>query len=166
MCFNITMNDVLLACQSLPEKEIESGKIILNEGEKSGLIYILIVGEVEILKRDLAIARVNEPGSILGEISALLDIPHMASVKTVVPCRFYKVENHSNFLQNNTEICYPLAVMLARRLHSVTNYLVDIKEQFKDNSDHFGMMDEILGALVNQQGEDSEPGSDRNDYPF
>ncbi len=160
------MNNVLLGCQSLPEKEIQSGEIILNEGEKSGLIYVLIEGEVEILKRDLTIARVNEPGSILGEISALLDIPHMATVKTVTPCHFYKVENSANFLKNKPEICYPLAVMLARRLQGVTNYLVDIKEQFKDNSDHFGMMDEILGTLVNQQDEDSEPGSDRNDYPF
>lgn len=162
------MNDVLLGCQSLPEKEIESRNIILNEGEKSGLIYILIEGEVEILKRDLTITRVNEPGSILGEISALLDIPHMATVKTVVPCRFYKVENPLDFLRNNTEICFPLAVMLARRLHGVTNNLVDLKEQFRDNSDHFGvsMMDEILVTLVNQQGEDPQPGSDRDDDPF
>jgi uncharacterized protein YnzC (UPF0291/DUF896 family) len=46
------------------------------------------------------------------------------------------------------------------------NYLADIKEQFKDNSDHFGMMDEILDTLTNEQSEDLESGSDRNDYPF
>ena len=160
----IAMNEVLLACQSLPEKDFESGQTILNEGEKSGLIYILIEGKVEILKRDQKITSVNEPGSILGEISALLDIPHMATVKTVVPCRFYKVENQSDFLKNNTEICYPLAVMLARRLHSVTNYLTDIKEQFKDKNDHFGIMDEILDTLVNQQGDEPEPGSDRDPF--
>jgi CRP/FNR family cyclic AMP-dependent transcriptional regulator len=160
------MNDLLLNCQSLPEEEFESGRTILGEGEKSGLIYILIEGEVEILKRDITITRVSEPGSILGEISALLDIPHMATVKAIVPCRFYVVEDQADFLRNKTEICYPLAVMLARRLHSVTNYLADIKEQFKDHEDHFGMMDEILDTLVNQQGEDSQPGSDRDDYPF
>lgn len=158
------MNDILLSCQSLPEKEFESGDIILNEGETSGLIYILIEGEVDILKRDIKVAKANEPGSILGEISALLDIPHMATVKTVVPSRFYKVENQTDFLRNNTNICYPLAVMLARRLRNVTNYLADIKEQFKDSHDHFGMMDEILDTLVNQQGEEPEPGSDRDPF--
>ena len=160
------MNEVLLSCQALPENKFDSDKIILNEGENSGLIYILIEGEVEILKRGLRITSVSGPGSILGEISALLDIPHMATVRTVTPCRFYMVENQSDFLKNNTEIYYPLAVMLARRLHSVTNYLADIKEQFKDNADHFGMMDEILDTLVNQQGEEPNPGSDRDDYPF
>ena len=161
-----TKNDVLLSCRSLPEIGFESGAIILNEGESTGLIYILIEGEVEILKRGLKITNVNEPGSIFGEISALLDIPHMAAVMAVLPCHFYVVENPSEFLKLNTETCYPLAMMLARRLNSVTNYLADIKEQFKDNSDHFGMMDEILDTLTNEQSEDLESGSDRNDYPF
>jgi CRP/FNR family cyclic AMP-dependent transcriptional regulator len=159
-----TKNDVLLSCRSLPEIGFESGAIILNEGESTGLIYILIEGEVEILKRGLKITNVNEPGSIFGEISALLDIPHMAAVMAVLPCHFYVVENPSEFLKHNTETCYPLAMMLARRLNSVTNYLADIKEQFKDNSDHFGMMDEILETLVNQQGEEQAPGSDRDPF--
>jgi CRP/FNR family cyclic AMP-dependent transcriptional regulator len=158
------MREILEDCEALPEESVGADKVILAEGEKSGLIFILIEGDVEILKRDLSITRITDPGAILGDISALLDIPHTATVKTVTPCRFYKVENQSDFLRTNTEICYPLAVMLARRLHSVTNYLADIKEQYKDHDDHFGMMDEILETLVNQQGEEQAPGSDRDPF--
>lgn len=157
------MKDILHSCQSLPVESIEANQVILEEGDRSGLIFVLIEGEVQIRKRELEIIRVSEPGSILGEISALLDIPHMATVVTLTPSRFYKVENQTDFLRYNTQICYPMAVLLARRLNGVTNYLVDIKEQYSDQDDnHLGMMDEILATLVNQQGEDPQPGSDRD----
>ncbi|MCY3769560.1 MAG: cyclic nucleotide-binding domain-containing protein [Gammaproteobacteria bacterium] len=158
------MKEILRSCQSLREQSIESGQVFLDEGDMTGLMYILIEGEVEILKGDFKVTIINEPGSILGEISALLDIPHTATVKTVTPCRFYVVDKQSDFLKDNPEICLPLAVMLARRLHSVTNYLVDVKEQFKDQSDHFGMMGEILETLVTQQGEEQQPGSERDPF--
>ncbi len=158
------MKEILSSCQSLQEKHIESGQVFLDEGDTTGLMYILIEGEVEILKGDFKVAVINEPGAILGEISALLDIPHTATVKTAAPCRFYVVDKHSDFLKENHQVCLPLAIMLARRLHSVTNYLVDIKEQFKDHSDHFGMMGEILETLVTQQGEEQQPGSDRDPF--
>ena len=158
---NDLMKDLLHSCRSMPVVNIEANQTILAEGDRTGLIFILIEGEVRISKRELEIIRLTEPGSILGEMSALLDLPHTATVTTLVPSRFYRVDQ-PDFLRNNTDICYPLAVLLARRVNGVTNYLVDIKEQFSDQSNHLGMMDEILATIVNQQGEDPQPGSDRD----
>ncbi len=158
---NDLMKDLLHSCRSMPVVNIEANQTILAEGDRTGLIFILIKGEVRISKRELEIIRLTEPGSILGEMSALLDLPHTATVTTLVPSRFYRVDQ-PDFLRNNTDICYPLAVLLARRVNGVTNYLVDIKEQFSDQSNHLGMMDEILATIVNQQGEDPQPGSDRD----
>ena len=107
------MKRLLHYCQSLPEIGLEAGEVVLSEGSKTGIIYILKEGAVEISKRDIQISRVEEPGSILGEISVLLDIPHMATVKAVAPTRLYKVEDPSDFLQSHTEICYQLAHLLA-----------------------------------------------------
>ncbi len=159
---NDLMQDILRGCRSLPVVSLEANQTILAEGDRTGLIYILIEGEVRVSKRELEIIRLTEPGSILGEMSALLDLPHTATVTTLAPSRFYRVENQPGFLRNNTDICYPLAVLLARRVNGVTNYLVDIKEQFSDQSNHLSMMDEILATIVNQQGEDPQPGSDRD----
>ena len=118
-----SMRDLLDHCQSLPEVRYGKGEILLSEGDKTGLIFILIDGEIDIIKKDFRVARVAEPGAILGEISALLDIPHMATVLASAPSRLYKVENHADFLKSNTDFCYPLAVLLAQRLNTVTNYL-------------------------------------------
>ena len=156
------MNKLLLYCQSLPDVRFEVGEVILSEGSKTGIIYILKEGEAEVTKRNIHVSRIDEPGSIIGELSVLLDIPHMATVRAVQPTQLYKVDNPTCFLKSHTEICYQLAHLLAQRLHSVSNYLVDVKEQYKDSDDHFGMIDEILEVLIHQQGEEPTPGSDRD----
>lgn len=156
------MSELFDFCQSLPEVEFAAGEIILPEGSKTGLIYILKDGEAEVVKRDIQVTLIDEPGSIIGELSVLLDLPHMATVRAVKPSRLYKVEDPAEFLRSSTEVCYHLAHLLAQRLHSVTNYLVDIKEQYKDRDDHLGMIDEILDTLIHQQGQNPTPGSDRD----
>ena len=92
----------------------------------------------------------------------LLDIPHMATVKTLTACRAHVVERASEFLQSHTDISYELARMLAQRLHGITTYLVDLKNQFRDQKDHYGMVHEVLESLVHQQPEECTPGSERD----
>ena len=47
-------------------------------------------------------------------------------------------------------ICFHVCVLLARRLDSLTRYLVDVKQQFEGH-DHIGMVDEVLEALLHRQ---------------
>ncbi len=163
------MRELLDYCESLPEVSVEPGVVLLAEGAKSGLIFVLIEGEVDILKKDFRIGKLDQPGSLIGEISALLDIPHIASVVAKSSSRLYKIENQSDFLKSKTEFTYPLAILLAKRLNTITNYLADIREQYNDRGDHLGMVDQILEELINQQDEEQQPGSDRDlvdGYPY
>lgn len=163
------MRELLDYCESLPEVSVEPGEVLLAEGTKSGLIFILIEGEVDILKKDFRIGKLDQPGSLIGEISALLDIPHIASVVAKSSSRLYKIENQSDFLKSNTEFTYPLAIILAKKLNTISSYLVDIREQYNDRGDHLGMVDQILEELINQQDEEQQPGSDRDlvdGYPY
>lgn len=153
---------ILSFCQGLPEKTFAPGEVLLAEGGRERILYILLEGEVEVLKGDFQVNTVSEPGAIFGEISVLLDIPHMATVKTLTPSRAYVVERAGEFLQSHTDIAYQLARLLAQRLHGVTTYLVDLKSQFEDQKDHLGMVDEVLETLVHQQAEECTPGSDRD----
>jgi CRP-like cAMP-binding protein len=156
------MRTILSFCPGLPEKTFSPGEVLLAEGGRERILYILIDGEVEVLKGDFQVNTVSEPGAIFGEISVLLDIPHMATVKTLTPARAYVVERAGEFLQSHTDIAYQLARLLAQRLHGVTTYLVDLKSQFEDREDHLGMVDEVLETLVHQQAEECTPGSDRD----
>jgi CRP/FNR family cyclic AMP-dependent transcriptional regulator len=122
----------------------------------------LIEGQVEILKRDFQINIVSEPGAIFGEISVLLDIPHMATVRALTPCRVHTVNDGEAFLGANKEISYELCKLLAQRLHGITAYLADLKSQFEDQGDHLAMVDLILETLTHQQKHRFTPGSDRD----
>ena len=134
----------------------------MAEGGTSRVLYVLIDGQVEILKGDYQINIVADPGAIFGEIAVLLDIPHMATVRALTPVNAHVIEGGEAFLQSNREIAYHLSKLLAQRLHGVTTYLVDLKRQFEDHAGHLGMVDEVLEALVHQQREEFTPGSDRD----
>jgi len=135
---------------------------LLAEGTRTGALYILVEGAVEILKGDFQIDVVSEPGAFFGEVSALLDIPHMATVRTLQPSRVYRIEHAVEFLNNYPMIAMEVARLLAQRLNGVTNYLVDLKNQFVDHKGHLGMVDEVLETLIHQQREPFIPGSDRD----
>ena len=156
------MRTILSFCQGLPEKTFDHGEVLFNEGEREEILYILIEGNIEVLKNDLQIRTVSEPGAIFGEISVLLDIPHSATVKALSPSRTYVVERAGEFLQSHTDIAYQLAKLLAQRLYGITSYLVDMKSQFEDQKNHLGMVDEVLETLLHQQVEECTPGSDRD----
>jgi CRP-like cAMP-binding protein len=156
------MSAILQACGEVPVRIFEPGAVLLGEGARSGLLYILAEGEVEIVKGNYQINTVSDPGAIFGEISVLLDLPHMATVRAITRCRVHEIKDGAAFLQANKEIAFHLSQLLARRLHGVSSYLVDMKRQFEHQSDHLGMVDEVLETLVHQQPRRFTPGSDRD----
>ena len=91
----------------------------------------------------------------------------MATVRVLERSRFHVAENARAFLTSNAEVTFAVAQLLARRLNSVTSYLVDLKRQFESNDDHLGMVDEVLEGLVHDQEQQDEvtPGSEREYEP-
>lgn len=156
------MRDVLEHCAGTPEREFAEGEVLLAEGERAGVLYILSSGAVEIVKGDFQITLVDEPGSIFGETSVLLDVPHTATVRALTACRAHVIDNAREFLNSSPDITYQLARLLAQRLQGVNSYLVDLKQQFHDQENHLGMVDVVLETLVHQQDEECSPGSDRD----
>jgi CRP/FNR family cyclic AMP-dependent transcriptional regulator len=153
-------------CQGMPQRIYDRGEDILQEG-KPGSLFILAEGTVEILKGDFRVNVVDEPGSIFGEVSALLGIPPMATVRALERSRLFVAEDGLAFLSSRTDLALAVARLLARRLNSVTTYLADLKKQFEDQQSHLGIVDEVLESLVHDQsaGEDLTPGSDREPDP-
>jgi CRP-like cAMP-binding protein len=145
------MSSILDKCDGLPEVRLAPGGVLLTEGEKSGKLYILIEGELEVAHGGVQIANISTPGSVFGEMSFLLDAPHTASVKAFGPARAYLIENVGSFLHAEPQMLQHIAALLALRLHCVTGYLADMKRQFAEHADHLGMVDEVLETLLHQQ---------------
>lgn len=152
-------------CDDLPLRAFAAGEVLMREENSTGRLFVLVDGEVEILKGDFLINVVSERGAVFGEMSALLGAPHMATVRTTRPSMMYTIEDGANFLQSHKEAAFFVAQLLAQRLQGVTSYLVDLKKQFADQESHLGIVDEILESLVHEQKSEFMPGSDREtDY--
>jgi CRP/FNR family transcriptional regulator, cyclic AMP receptor protein len=155
------LQTILDLCRNLPAVDCEPGATLLSEGEHTGILYILIDGRIEIVKGAFQVYVTSEPGSMFGEISALLNVPHTATVKALTACRLHLVSDARTFLRSRPDLAFCLSRLLAQRLQSVTSYLVDLKCQFEDRHDHLGMVDEVLHSILHQQDEVFQPGSDR-----
>ena len=156
------MPTILDHCRGLDQQEFETGAILIKEGTRSGRLFVLVEGTCDVFRTDanggeVEISVVDEPGAIFGEMSVLLGLPHTASVRSGSPVRAFVIEGGAPFLQSRPEFTLPIARLLARRLHSATTYLVNLKQQYRDFENHFGMVDEVLESLTHQQDDDFTP---------
>jgi CRP/FNR family cyclic AMP-dependent transcriptional regulator len=131
-------------------ESFETGRIVIEQGTASGPLLVLIQGEVEVLRDDVRVAKATEPGAVFGEISVLLGSPHTATVRALKPSAFAIIENPRQFLESSAEASLHVAGLLAARLNALTQYLVDVKQQYEGH-DHLGMVDDVLDTLMHHQ---------------
>ena len=155
------MTGVLARCTAAHKTHVPAGTILMAEGTQSGRIYVLDAGTIEVLRGETRVALVSEKGAIFGEMSVLLDTPHTATVRAVADSTVYAFADAADFLRSDPETTLAVAKLLAQRLHSATTYLVDLKKQYAGQSNHLGMVSDVLASLINQPPGDFEPGSDR-----
>lgn len=143
------MNGILQVVREHPVREFATGESVLTQGETTGRMYVLIRGDVEILRDSIRVARAGQPGALFGEMSALLGGSHSATVRTLSPSSFAIIEKPREFLEQNPQAGLWVAELLAQRLTSLTKYLVDVKRQYEGH-DHLGMVDEVLETLLHR----------------
>ena len=143
------MADILEYCEGLKSVPFKAGAVILTEGERLGKIYILKEGQVEVIRERTQVTHIDEPGSIFGDMSVLLDMPHSATVKALSATKLYEIPDALTFLDKRPEFSLHIATMLARRLYYTTSYLVDLQQQAQGKRQDLDLVDEILASLVN-----------------
>jgi CRP/FNR family cyclic AMP-dependent transcriptional regulator len=144
------MSAILTALRDLPVRHFTAGEIVLEQGDHTGLLYVLIEGSVEVTKDDVSVATASEPGAVFGDLAALLGVPHTAAVRATRASTFHVVTNPRALLNENPAVSLHLCELLARRLDAVNKYLVDVKRQFAGH-DHLAMVDGVLDTLMLRQ---------------
>lgn len=149
----------------LEEVRFAPGTALIAEGDPAPGFFILVSGRVAVRKGDTEIVRLSEPGSVFGEISALLGTPASASViaRTEVTAR--RAADGAACLAGNPALLLHAARILAGRLVQATAYVSDLRAQFADRSDHFGLVDQVLDSLLQQQRAQAVRGPAREGDP-
>jgi CRP-like cAMP-binding protein len=112
----------------LPVMKYPAHGTVLAGGSKTGRLFFLRSGAVEVIKDGVQIAKVSALGSVFGDQAVLLDQPHTADVRTLEQSEFYVADQ--SLLAIPTVALY-VAAILARRLDSANRSLIEIKNQLK-----------------------------------
>jgi CRP/FNR family transcriptional regulator, cyclic AMP receptor protein len=115
---------------AFPLASYGAGEPVFSEGTKTGRLLILKTGRVSVVKGGTEIAQVAEPGAVFGEISALLDEPHTADVRTLEPSEFHVADAAAFLVQDPAALLY-VATTLARRLDGTTRAFLELKAQLQ-----------------------------------
>jgi CRP-like cAMP-binding protein len=147
----------------LPEVELDSGQVVVQEGGSGGAIWVLLSGALQVRKGDIPVNSITLPGAVVGEISVLLRTDHGATVETTEPSRLrYAADGHA--LLADPEVAMLIAVGLAERLNFVSSYLADLKHQYGE-SPGLSMVNDVLARLAQRQQTVARPGSVRDPEP-
>src|SRR5437764_5115731 len=159
------MREILDYCKGAVRREVPAGTIVISEGSKTGHLFMLIEGQLEILRGDAVVAVLSEPGALTGVMPLLLDRPYTATVRTAAPSIYYEVEAAASFLNEEPAVARLIARLLAQRLNIATTYLADLMQQYAGHGTHLEMVGEILQSMISLPPQQVSPGSDRQSDP-
>ena len=100
-----------------------AGHVLVPQGGKLGQLFVLRQGEVEVERDGVFINSISTPGSIFGEMSLLLDIPHSASVRAVTDIEVFVIADALRVLEANPGWTLQIARLLAQRVNATTQLL-------------------------------------------
>jgi CRP/FNR family transcriptional regulator, cyclic AMP receptor protein len=159
------MRDILEYCVGGLRRNVAAGTEVLHEGGRTGHLYVLIEGRLEVTKGDTVVASITEPGAVLGEMSVLLDKPHTATVRAAADSVIYEIDDAASFLHKQPAVAILIAKMLAQRLNVANTYLADLKQQYAGHGNHLSMVGDVLQSMINLPSAQVSPGSDRKSDP-
>jgi CRP/FNR family transcriptional regulator, cyclic AMP receptor protein len=152
------MPDILDYCKDRKAQNFKSGAVLVREGSSERKLFVLIEGQLEVLRGETQVSYVDEPGSMFGEMSVLLDMPYSATVKALSDVKAHVIDDPLAFLTSKSEIALEVASLLARRLYYTTTYLVDLQQQAAGRREDLDLVDKILAQLVQSPEEPKAKG--------
>lgn len=131
------LDDVLHASAIV---ECDPGDVIIEEGEDASRIFILLAGEVQVVKDGDILVTMGNIGDIFGELAALEDEVRSASVVArnkafclAVDQRFLEYampkEDHPDFYASLYEF---IAKLTAKRLKATSEVLARVDRELRD----------------------------------
>jgi CRP-like cAMP-binding protein len=128
--------------RTLPSERLAAGHVIFHEGDAAHCLYVLLEGEVEVLKksRDALEHRVAVlgPTDCFGEMS-LIDVqPRSATVRAIAPSRVLRMDSeeidrlYRHDLKSYALVTLNLARDLSRRLRVADAILAEVAASVVD----------------------------------
>jgi CRP/FNR family transcriptional regulator, cyclic AMP receptor protein len=156
------VTNLLDMCRDLPLATVPAGEVLIEQGAAPSRMYVLASGEVTVERDRVAVARVDVPGAVFGEMSVVLDRPATATARAATDVEVRVVDDPLTFFVEQPGAALVVLRTTASRLDGMTQYLSDVKQQLAGEDGHLGMVGGILDTLLHHQGPRPRTGSARD----
>jgi signal transduction histidine kinase len=123
-----TLSDGQLGCLAPGEiVEVEAGKVLATEGNPIDSFYVLLEGEMRISRNygnQTILMGLAKPGTFLGEVPLLLDSPIVATVRSLKPCRLFRLRKDDfwKMLSTCPSVASEIFRTMATRVRNLEGY--------------------------------------------
>jgi phosphoserine phosphatase RsbU/P len=156
--------EIDLLAQSLREVEYPQGEVLFFEGEKAERFYMILEGEVDILKAlgspEERLLGTRGAGSFLGELSLFSeDQKRSATVRANTPLRMLEMTSteFDELLHRVPNLAYELMRVLSRRLRESENTTIrDLREKNERLSQAYRELQEAQAQIIEKTVLDRE----------
>ena len=107
---------MLALTTGLPERSLAAGEVVYREGDAVTTVLVLVDGQLEIERGGLVVNSHRVPGSVVGELGALLHQPRSATVTAAVPSVVREIGDPDEFFAAHPQVGLEVARQLAGRL--------------------------------------------------
>ncbi len=132
---------------SRPTRELADGEILLVQARGVADFYILLSGKLTVVRDGVTITTVNQPGTLVGEMSVLRGTPYSATVRADGPAKVRVIKDANNLLDREPGLARRVAALVAGRLDATSALLVELSKQNKDKASEQGLLSRILASL-------------------
>ena len=108
---------------------IAPGMTLIEQGGKTGQLYVLKEGQLEVLRDGRHVSTIRTPGAVVGEMSVLLDMPQSATVRAVTEVDHFVIDNAIDVLNRHPDWLLQIARLLAQRVNATTALLTRDKSE-------------------------------------
>ena len=120
---NLPDDDLNRLCEVVNEEFISSNEVLFTEGDLGDKAYVIMEGEVDILKESgeqTVLLATRKAGEVIGEMSLLDQAPRFASGQTRTECKLLSIshENLSHLLDTSPSAARVMLSTITNRLRS------------------------------------------------
>ena len=138
------MANLLTLTNAYPTLILEPGEVLVEAGEARGELFILVSGTLKVKRDGVEIARISEPGALIGEMSVLLGVDHSATVTALDEVRVRHIEDGLRWLENSTVAALHVATLACKRLDATSAMLVELRKEGREAS----FLERLFGAVT------------------
>ena len=143
----VETKEVLERLSEFPISMYEPGDVVIHEDSATNRLLVLQRGVVDVVKQDVLLARIDEPGAVFGDMAFILGRPHTAHVLASTSSSFYVIKDAGTLLDAEPQVGRYLMVELAKRLDAVNRLLIDARSAYLEADKRHGVLDDMFAKI-------------------